>query len=81
MFKRIAKLPGLKPKTIATTAAGKERLADKLESLLETTADAVVGVASNGHIAFVNPQTVDEDFTEKQMFFLQRMLLGFSYYR
>jgi PAS domain S-box-containing protein len=57
VFKRIAKLLGLKPKTIATTAAGKKRLADKLESLLETTADAVVGVASNGHIALVNPQT------------------------
>ncbi len=57
MFERIATLLGLRPKTRGTTPPAEEMLAGKLESLLESTADAIVGVESKGCIAFVNPQT------------------------
>ena len=70
MFERIATFLGLRPKTRSTTAPAEEMLAGKLESLLESTADAIVGVESKGCIAFVNPQT------ERLFGYLRHELLG-----
>ena len=57
MFEWIATLLGLRPKTTGVTAAMEGRLVGKLESLLASTANAIVGVQSDGSIAIVNPQT------------------------
>jgi len=70
VFERIATFLGLRPKTRSTTAPAEEMLAGKLESLLESTADAIVGVESKGCIAFVNPQT------ERLFGYLRHELLG-----
>jgi PAS domain S-box-containing protein len=72
VFERIATLLGLRPKTTGVTAAMEGGLAGKLESLLESTADAIVGVGSEGSIALVNPQT------EKLFGYLRDEVLGKS---
>ncbi len=56
MLERIATLLGLRSKT-TLVAPGKETVAGKLESVLELTPDAVVGVDEEGAIAVVNTQT------------------------